>query len=161
MPQKAAESLKEKAKERLSAYLTAEGLRRTPERFAVLEAAYDMPGHFEPEDLIRKLKEGPLKVSRATVYNTLELLQQCQLIRRRDIGAGSVTYERALGFRQHDHLLCLDCGKIFEFCDPRLHTVEESMGRLLGFDVIEHNLTLSGRCQRSECGKKRAEQTEN
>lgn len=145
------EEQKQKARALLEAFLEKGGYRRTPERFAVLELVYDLDGHIEPEEIVQRLKKGKNKVSRATVYNTLELLQRCRLVQRRDLGQGRVVYEKALGFRQHDHLVCAQCGRVFEFCDPRLLTVEESIGRLLGFHVTEHNLILTGMCRREEC----------
>lgn len=145
------EEQKQKARALLEAFLEKGGYRRTPERFAVLDLVYETEGHFEPEEIVQRLKKGKNKVSRATVYNTLDLLQRCRLVQRRDLGQGRVVYEKALGFRQHDHLVCAQCGRVFEFCDPRLLTVEESIGRLLGFHVTEHNLILTGMCRREEC----------
>lgn len=145
---------KQKARAVLEAFLEAGGHRRTPERFAVLDLVYELYGHFEPEEIVNRLKKGKNKVSRATVYNTLDLLQRCRLVQRRDLGQGRVVYEKALGFRQHDHLVCSQCSRVFEFCDPRLLAVEESIGHALGFEVTEHNLILTGNCRREECRKK-------
>lgn len=139
------------AKEILENFLQSQGCRRTPGRFAVLEAVYTQPGHFDLESLLGYLYQKNITVSRASVYNTIELLIRCGLVRRREIGNGTVAYEKALGYRQHDHLVCTTCGKIFEFCDPRLQSVEESVGRLLGFRIREHNLVLTGECIRQEC----------
>ncbi|MCS6981693.1 MAG: transcriptional repressor [Flavobacteriales bacterium] len=142
------------AKEIFENFLQSQGCRRTPGRFAILEAVYAQPGHFTLESLLDHLFQKNIPVSRASVYNTIELLIRCGLVRRRELGNGTVAYEKALGFRQHDHLVCTTCGKIFEFCDPRLQSVEESIGRLLGFRIREHNLVLTGECVRQECQAK-------
>ena len=135
------------AKEIFEQYLLQNKLRRTPERFAILEEIYRRNDHFDADQLYDFMKQNNYHISRATVYNTLELLTKCKLVQRHQFGQNSAIFEKAYGNRQHDHLICLDCGKIFEFCDPRLHKTEESMGQMLKFKVESHALTLYGHCR--------------
>jgi len=144
----------QKAREILENFLTTGTYRKTTQRFLILREIYAISGHFEIEELISVLRSKKISISRATVYNTLEVLLQCQLVRRHEFGDGRVVYEKSYGYHQHDHLLCLDCGKVFEFCDPRLQKIEESVGKFFGFQVEGHNLTLQGRCIREECSHK-------
>ncbi len=92
------------------------------------------------------MKNSNYRVSRATVYNTLELLVSCDLITKHQFGKNLTQYEKSHGFKQHDHLICVDCGKVIEFCDPRIQQIKTTMGELLNFKVLYHDLNLYGRC---------------
>lgn len=131
--------------------LKARGQRQTPERYAILEAIYAATDHFDANTLYARLKAQGVDVSRATVYNTLDLLLDCDLVVKHQFGTHQAKYERAFAYWQHDHLLCLDCGEILEFCDPRLHGIQETVAGIYGFEVDRHALTLYGRCRREAC----------
>ena len=94
--------------------------RITPERFEVLEAVIDHEGHFGADDLYILMKNANSRVSRATVYKTLELLVQCDLISKRHFGENLTRYESSFKRQTHDHLICIDCGRIVEFSDARI-----------------------------------------
>ena len=134
-----------------SEFLRERGQRQTPERFAVLRALYESDGHLDADTLYSHLRTAGVRVSRATVYNTLELLTECRLVERHQFGNRQAKYERAHGFRQHDHLLCLDCNEVFEFCDPRLQSVQEMVSEVLRFEIDHHSLHLYGHCRREGC----------
>lgn len=127
-------------------YMEEKGLRKTPERFTILEEIYKTPDHFDAESLYFHMKNNQYRVSRATVYNTLELLVSCALVRKHQFGKNLTQYERSYGYRQHDHLICQDCGKVIEFCDPRIQQIKDMMGDILHFRVKDHALTLYGEC---------------
>jgi Fur family ferric uptake transcriptional regulator len=92
------------------------------------------------------MKNQSYRVSRATVYNTLELLVHCDLVKRHQFGKNLAQYEKSFGFKQHDHVICLDCGKVLEFCDPRIQQIKTMMGELLHFKITHHSLNLYGHC---------------
>jgi Fur family ferric uptake transcriptional regulator len=92
------------------------------------------------------MKNKGYRVSRATVYNTLDLLVECELVKRHQFGSNQALYEKAHGFRQHDHLICLDCDKVFEFCDPRVSETEKMVAELMNFEIKHHSLILYGHC---------------
>ncbi len=139
-------------------YLLENKLRRTPERLAILTEIYLRQEHFDADQLYDFMKQNNYHISRATVYNTLELLSKCGLIVKHQFGQNATIFEKSYGNVQHDHLICLDCGKIFEFCDPRLYQIEESMGRMLKFKIERHALTLYGRCN-GACEKTRSDKS--
>lgn len=135
-------------------FLKARGLRRTPERAAILEALYATPDHVTADDLFARVAASGLSVSRATVYNTLDVLVECDLAARHQFGQLTARYERAFAYWQHDHLICLDCGHIFEFCDPRLQNVQDTVGQIYDLDVTQHAMTVYGHCRRTDCERR-------
>ena len=133
------------------AFLKKRNQRQTPERFAVLEQIYSSHDHVDADELYLRLKQQGERVSRATVYNTLELLLECDLVVRHQFGKNQAKYERAYSYWQHDHLICMDCNELFEFCDPRIQGIQEMMGEIFSFDIKHHSLNLYGHCQRENC----------
>ena len=129
-------------------YLEAHSHRKTSERYAVLEEIYSDNGHFDIDSLYNKMRIKKFRVSRATVYNTIELLLDCNLVVKHHFGKNISLFEKAYEYKQHDHLICQDCGTIVEFCDPRIQQIRNKMGDILEFNITSHSLNLFGLCRK-------------
>ena len=136
--------LQEKVLSIFSAYLVQNGHRKTPERFAILSEIYGYNGHFDVETLYEKMRSNNYRVSRATLYNTIELLLACNLVTKHQFGKNLAQYEKAHGSKQHDHLIFTDSNEVKEFCDPRIQQIKTTIEELFDVDIQHHSLYFYG-----------------
>lgn len=134
------------------ALLREQGLRLTQQRRALLDAVFATHRHFSAEDLHRDLQKRGHRVSIATVYRALSILVDGGLVQGLDVGKGRVLYEHTLGHEHHDHMVCVDCGKIAEFKSPEIEQLQEQAARANRFTVLAHSLKLFGYC--APCAKR-------
>jgi Fur family ferric uptake transcriptional regulator len=130
-------------------FLRGSGQKVTQARCKVLEEVYRHHDHFDADELYLRLKEHKANVSRATVYRTLSLLDKCGLVRRME-GETRSLYEHVLGHPHHDHLICLRCGKILEFHDPRIEELQQEVCAQHIFKMVSHTQAIYGFCRKCQ-----------
>ena len=137
----------------LNKYLETEGLRKTPERNIILDEIYKINSHFDIEELFQIISKKN-KISKATIYNTIEILNKLELVKKHSFNDTKIVYEKSLNKNQHNHLICVKCNKIQEFCDPRLQNIIDSAESLLKFKISKHSLNFYGHCLDNNCENK-------
>jgi Fur family ferric uptake transcriptional regulator len=140
--------------ERFEEYLQSRGKRITQQRRSLVDHIFERHDHFDADELIDTLgrRHADDKISRPTVYRTLNELVEAGLLRKMTLG-GRAVYEHDYGYPQHDHLYCQLCDKLIEFSSEELQELRDAVAREHNFRVTGHRLIITGVCQ--ECSRKR------
>ncbi|MGH7269178.1 MAG: Fur family transcriptional regulator [Polyangiaceae bacterium] len=137
----------------LKAYMDKRGLRTTEQRKLIVETFFGADNHVSIEELLAQVRAHDARVGYATVYRTLKLLAECGVANERQFGDRLTRYELADDATHHDHLICVGCGAITEFEEPRIEQLQEAVARKYAFELRSHKHELYGLC--SACRKKR------
>ena len=136
-------------------YLRSQQLKLTPQRRLILEKVMARRDHFEADELVAAFQHKGERLSRATIYRTLPLLVKCGLIREVQFGDNHAHYEHALRDGHHDHLICIECGRVVEFYDESIERLQDGVCRDCDFQPVSHSLEIRGYCSRCRKGNRR------
>lgn len=128
-------------------FIKAHGLKNTRERHTMLEVIAAIRGHFDADGLHERLTAQGEKISRATVYRTLQLFHAGGLIRETVRAQGKTSYEAVAGREHHDHLICLSCGRLIEFRDERIEELQNKVCESHRFTPTDHWMSIRGYCE--------------
>tara|TARA_B100001996_G_scaffold67167_1_gene48838 strand:- start:300 stop:722 length:423 start_codon:yes stop_codon:yes gene_type:complete len=125
-------------KNSLTNALKKEGLRHTNQRQAVWDEIKSSDDHRDAEEIYSALRKNELNVSRATVYRTIDVLHKNNLIRKIELGDSPAKYENKVNSDHHDHIICVQCGRIEEYVDEIIERRQDKIVEDLGFKMIRH-----------------------
>ena len=138
-------------------YILSTGGRWTSSRQEVLRAICSKEGHFTPDELLESARLQGTRLSAATVYRAIPLLEEAGILRRAPAASGATRsqacYEHVVPQEHHDHLLCTSCGKVVEFWDPAIELLQEAVAARHGFRLLSHRLELTGLCPACQEGR--------
>lgn len=132
----------------LTKYLEENGQRKTSERYAILEEIYAYDEHLDVDTLHFKMRLNNYRVSKATIYNNLDLLIEAGLVRKHQFGKGTAHYEKCFFHGQHDHVILTDTEELMEFCDPRIATIKKRLRKPLMLPLNPTHSIFMGRKKR-------------
>jgi Fur family ferric uptake transcriptional regulator len=134
--------------EKLAEFIRRKGLRRTGQRDMIIKSVFSKDEHFSAEELFERVRKTSADISRATVYRTLGLLVEADLLREIDLGDNQTTYDpNFLDKPSHNHLVCIDCGRVVEFEDAHIDALNERVTRRLGFRPVRQSLKIEATCE--------------
>ena len=125
------------------------GLKMTGQRRVIARVLSDADDHPDVEEVYRRVSQIDERISISTVYRTLRLFEESEIIQSHDFGGGRARYEPADQDEHHDHLIDIDTGAVIEFLDPELEELQIRIARQLGYDLIDHRMELYGRARKS------------
>lgn len=137
--------------EQFRSWLVERGLKVTRQREAIAEVFFSSGAHLSLEELLELAKAQHPSVGYATVYRTMKILAECGLASEHKFGEGNVRYEPAVEGEHHDHLICVTCGKILEYEDPRIEAFQDELAAKYGLRVVSHRHEIYGECVRAAC----------
>tara|TARA_Y100000996_G_scaffold415558_1_gene411127 strand:+ start:3516 stop:3947 length:432 start_codon:yes stop_codon:yes gene_type:complete len=130
--------LTEKIKDDFSNLLIKEGMKLTSSRLSILDNILSNDSHRECDQIYEDLINDDVKVSRATIYRTLDVLVKYDYVRKLDIGDGKVRYEKKLGTKHHDHMICIETGDIIEFHNNEIEDLQDKIAERHGYKIVRH-----------------------
>lgn len=140
----------EKIKNAFVAYLKENAHRITNERFLILDAALNIDGHFDADELYLRMKNDYINVSRATVYKTLELMSECSILTKHNFKGDRTRYETKIGRKPHYHLICVNCNKIIEFEYPMIEKIQSKVCKENNLKIVDHTFQVFAKCEDAE-----------
>lgn len=134
--------------QKLDQYIKSKGLRKTSQRDALIEIIFSKDEHFTADELYDRVKKSNSSASRATVYRTISLLVDAKLLHEIDLGEEVKTYDPNFNDRpSHNHMICIDCGKVLEFEDDNIDLLNDCLTRRMGFRPVSQSIRIEAACE--------------
>ena len=147
----------ERLRHDLNEYMLKRGLRSTEQRRLIIDTFFDVHEHITIDSLLKLVRAVDARVGYATVYRTMKLLSESGVVQEHKFGDGFTRYELSDEDAHHDHLVCLECGKIIEFEEPQIEALQEKIAKRYGFLVRAHKHEMYGLC--TDCQKPKSART--
>lgn len=135
-------------KNKFKEFVSAKKLKSTKERNEILNEILSIEGHFDRDELFKRLKAKGSKISRASVYRTIPLFLESSIIIEVERVDRHVHYEKVIENSHHDHMICIRCGKVIEFYSPTLEMLQDELCQRENFSGMRHSLEILGYCER-------------
>ncbi|MDD5477393.1 MAG: transcriptional repressor [Candidatus Omnitrophica bacterium] len=132
----------------LDDFIRDKGLRRTPQREAILRVFLSVERHLSIDELYKIVKRKDSKIGYVTVYRTMKVLEEAGLCNEIDFGDGISRFEHQYGHGHHDHLVCLKCGSYIEVINPEIEKLQDELARENRFVPLKHKLQIFGTCKK-------------
>lgn len=145
----------ERLRSDLNDYMLKRGLRSTEQRRLIIDIFFDAHEHITIDSLLKQVRAVDARVGYATVYRTMKLLSESGVVQEHKFGDGFTRYELSDDEAHHDHLVCLECGKIIEFEEPQIEALQDKIAKRYGFLIRAHKHEMYGVC--SDCQKPKAQ----
>jgi len=143
--------MNEQKLERFRDFIRESGLKSTRQRDDIAHWFFDHEGHMSADQIYKDVKTVSPGIGFSTVYRTMKLLVEAGLVHERHFGDGEALYENVSG--HHDHCICTRCGKIIEFENREIESIQESIAKRFGFRLLSHKMELYGLCRNCGAGK--------
>src|SRR6187401_3120269 len=137
------------------------GTKRSSKRDLIVNAFLKQEGHLSADDLVALIKREDHRISRATVYRTLQWMEEAGIARKVDFGEGRFRFEHSYRHPRHFHLICKECSRSFEFLSSDIEAIVEEVAAARGFTPRQSVVQIYGACESCRTGKAQAEDTGN
>ncbi len=153
----AAQNATDAWKEKLQSHLAKAGLKQSEQRTKIVDLIISQQRHFTTQDMVRRVQTKFPGIGAATVYRNISLLLEAKILKETLIGDGRESVYELYDGEHHDHIVCLDCGQIFEFHEEAIEELQEKVTEKMGFQASRHRHVIYGHCdyRKTERGSKR------
>lgn len=141
----------DRLRSQLNDYMAEQGLRSTGQRRVIIERFFEGKGHVSIDELLEIVRRSHPHVGYATVYRTMKLLTASGIAHEHHFGDGLARYEPAEDDAHHDHLICVECGRIQEFEEPLIEELQQRIAQRYDFEIVDHKHELYGVCNNDAC----------
>lgn len=143
----------DRLRSQLDSYMAEQGLRSTGQRRLIVDRFFEVGDHVSIDELLEQVRQTDPGIGYATVYRTMKMLTASGIAHEHKFADGMARYEPADDETHHDHLICVECGRIQEFEEPLIEELQQRIAQRYGFEIVDHKHELYGICNEDACRK--------